>query len=82
MRVTGLVQTGKAGSNAFEPEVRKPCLLQRKRPQQLRERASGVRELGRPSSLDALDLPMEIEGVFYFDHKKAQSVSVKESQKL
>ena len=31
------------------------------------------------SSLDALDLPLEIEGVFYFGHKKAQSV-LKESQ--
>ena len=34
------------------------------------------------SSLDALDLPMEIEGVFCFGHKRHKSVPVKESQKL
>jgi hypothetical protein len=34
------------------------------------------------SSLDALDLPMEIEGVFYFANEKAQKCFVKESQKL
>jgi hypothetical protein len=45
-----------------------------KRPHQLRERASGVRvnQVFQLSSLDALDLPVEIEGVFVFSHKKAQ----------
>src|SRR5690242_5959796 len=71
---------GRPRSNA--PEVRKPCLLQRKRPRTLRERASGVNENrvvglleffrerqlaeASKSSLDALDLPTGDRGRFSF----------------
>ena len=45
-----------------------------KRPHQLREKSKWrqSKQALQLSSLDALDLPMEIGGVFVFSHKKAQ----------